>query len=92
MQELDAETFRRAETVVADVPAEVATTGDLRGTALSADDLTPLSAVLDGTAGHASPDAFTVVDSVGSAVLDAAAAARVYRRARADGVGTDVAL
>ena len=93
MQELDAETFRRADAVVADVPAEVAETGGLRATDLSAAaDLVPLSSVLAGDVERESPSAFFVVDSVGSAVLDAAAAAHVYRRAEGDGVGTEVTL
>lgn len=92
MQELDAETFRRADAVVADVPAEVAETGDLRATDLSAADLVPLSSVLAGDVERESPSAFFVVDSVGSAVLDAAAAAHVYRRAEGDSVGTEVTL
>ena len=92
MQELDAETFRRADAVVADVPAEVAETGDLRATDLSAADLVPLSSVLAGDVERESPSAFFIVDSVGSAVLDAAAAAHVYRRAEGDDVGTEVTL
>ena len=91
-RELDAETFRRADAVVADVPAEVAETGDLRATDLSAADLVPLSSVLAGDVERESPSAFFVVDSVGSAVLDAAAAAHVYRRAEGDSVGTEVTL
>jgi alanine dehydrogenase len=76
-RELDAETFRRADAVVADVPAEVAETGDLRATDLSAADLVPLSSVLAGDVERESPSAFFIVDSVGSAVLDPAAVRRI---------------
>ena len=91
-RELDAETFARAARTFADVPEEVAEIGDLRETGLDADDLVPLSDVFEGTAGRESDDEILVVESVGTAVLDAAAAGWVYERAREEGVGTTVAF
>ena len=89
-RELDAETFERAARVFADVPGEVATIGDLRGTGLDATDLVPLSDVLEGTAGRRADDEVLVVESVGSAVFDAAAAAHVHAAAERRDVGTVV--
>ena len=89
MQELEPTVLKRA-TVVADVPEEVAETGDLLATDLGAADLLSLGAVLAGD--RDAPAAPVVVESVGSAVLDAAAGAFVYERARKRGVGTDIAL
>jgi len=87
-RELDAETFRRAARVFADVPSEVATIGDLRGTDLSEADLLPLSAVLEGHAGREGADEILLVESVGSAVFDAAAAAHVLEAAQRQDTGT----
>lgn len=88
MRELDDETVRRAARVFADVPEEVAETGDFP--ALTAAEMTPLSSVFDGQAGRTSAQEVIVVGSVGSAVLDAAAAADVYELARETGVGETV--
>lgn len=90
MRELDDETIARAATVFADVPAEVVETGDFP--TLTVADVTPLSAVFEGDAGREADEDIVVVGSVGSAVLDAAAAEHVYERARERGVGTDVEL
>lgn len=87
-RELDTTTFDRAARVFADVPGEVAEIGDLRATDLTAADLVPLAAVLEGTAGRESDDEIVVVESVGTAVLDAATAAHVYDRANERDVGT----
>lgn len=89
-RELDAATFERAARVFADVPEEVAEIGDLRGTGLGASDLTPFSDVLEGKAGRETDDEVLVVESVGSAVFDAAAAAHVYGAAERRDVGTVV--
>jgi alanine dehydrogenase len=88
--ELDAETIERAARVFADVPAEVAEIGDVRGRLAEAD-LVPLSAVFEGRAGREQDDEILVVESVGSAVLDAATAEHLLDRAEAAGVGTVVA-
>jgi len=92
-QELDPAVLERATDVVADVPGAVAETGDLLATDLDAGDLLSFGAVLgDGTAAEVAGADGVVVESVGSAVLDAAAGAFVYDRAVEAGVGTDVSL
>lgn len=88
MQELDAVVFDRADHVFADVPSEVATVGDLQATALTERELIPLSDVFEGRAGRSSDDEILVVDSVGSAVLDAAASDHVLSQAADAGIGT----
>ncbi|WP_227356885.1 ornithine cyclodeaminase family protein [Haladaptatus salinisoli] len=92
MRELDRATFERADEVYADVPDEAAEIGDLRATDLEADDLVPLSDVLDGRAGRDAESDIVVVESVGTAALDAAAGEHVLERAEATGVGREVAL
>jgi alanine dehydrogenase len=87
--ELDGTAIDRAARVFADVPEEVAGIGDVRGR-LSADELVPLSAVFEGRAGREHDAEILVVDSVGSAVLDAAAAEHLLERAESAGVGTIV--
>lgn len=90
MRELDDRTVERAARVFADVPEEATETGDLPG--LDAGDVTPLSAVFEGTAGRESDEEVLVVASVGTAVLDAATASHVYDRAVESDVGVDVDL
>ena len=90
MRELDAETVSRAARLFADVPGEVAATGDFPGREASA--FTPLSAAFAGDAGRRTDEEIIVVGSVGSAVLDAAAATALFDRARAEEVGTSVGL
>jgi alanine dehydrogenase len=90
MRELDAATFDRAARVFADTPTEVAEIGDLRATDLSAADLVPLASVFEGTAGREPDDEIVVVESVGTAVLDAATAAHVYEQAERRDAGTVV--
>lgn len=92
MQEVDEATFDRAARVFADVPEEVAGIGDAVAAGLDADDLVPLSEVFEGRAGREADDEILVVESVGTAVLDAAAAEYVHGRAVAADVGTDVRL
>lgn len=89
-QELDPAVLERATEVFADVPGEVAETGDLLPTDLGVGDLTAFGGWLDGD--RDPPAGRVVVASVGSAVLDAAAGAFVYERAREAGVGTDLSL
>jgi alanine dehydrogenase len=90
MRELDDVTIRRAESVIADVPEEAIHTGDLRESGLSVEELVPLSAVFEGE--FERPEGVVVVSSVGSAVLDAAAAEFVLERAERKGVGETVSL
>lgn len=89
MCELDATTVERAARVFADVPEEVVDIGDIQGR-LDEDELVPLSAVFEGAAGRESSAEIIVVDSVGSAVLDAATAEHVLERAEEQDVGTVV--
>ena len=92
LQELAPEVFDRAARVFADVPEEAAGIGDVRASTLGESDLIPLSDVLDGAAGRERDDEILVVESVGSAVLDVAAASEVYDAARDAGVGTEQPL
>jgi alanine dehydrogenase len=92
MRELDATTFDRAARVFADVPEEVAEIGDLLSADVDADELLAFSVVLEGTVGRESDDEILVVESVGTAVLDAATAEYVFEEAEARGIGTDVEL
>jgi alanine dehydrogenase len=85
--ELDATTIARAARVFADVPEEVAEIGDVRGR-LAVEELLALSDVFEGRAGRESDDEILVVDSVGSAVLDAAAAEHLLERAETADAGT----
>jgi alanine dehydrogenase len=91
MQELDPAVLDRAGEVFADVPSEVAETGDILAADLDAADLVPFGAMLaDGY--ERDPAEVVVVDSVGSATLDAAAGTTVYRRARERDAGTEISL
>ncbi|WP_266080237.1 ornithine cyclodeaminase family protein [Haladaptatus caseinilyticus] len=91
-RELDGTTFERAERVFADVPEEVAEIGDLLAADLTSDDLVPLSDVFRGRAGRDSRSDIVVVESVGTAVLDAAASEHVLERASEQGIGEEVEL
>ena len=92
MQEVDPLVLERAERVFADVPEEVAGTGDLLASDLRADDLVELGVPLTDGYVRESPEGVLVVVSVGSATLDAAAGETVYREARDAGDGTEVSL
>lgn len=92
MQELDPATFERAARVFADVPAEVADTGDALAADLGAQDLVPFSDLVGGEVGRESDHEILVVESVGTAVLDAAASQYVLAAAEEQGVGTDVPI
>ncbi|QLG50684.1 ornithine cyclodeaminase family protein [Natrinema halophilum] len=90
MQELEPEVLEQADCVFADVPTEVAEIGDLLATDLSEDDLVPLGNLLASGYTRASPSETLVVESVGTASLDAAAAQAVYERA--EEAGTEVPM
>ncbi|MFB6114493.1 MAG: ornithine cyclodeaminase family protein [Halodesulfurarchaeum sp.] len=92
MQEIGSTTFERANVVYADVPTEVATIGDVTGAGQEVTDLVPFSDALAGKSGRSDGTDIIVVESVGSAVMDAVTANYVFERARADDVGTDVTL
>jgi len=91
MTEIDARTVERAATVFADVPEEVAVIGDVDGR-IDAGDLVPFGDLMRGRAGRSDPESILLVESVGSAVLDAAAAEAVHEAAVAADVGTSVDL
>ncbi len=74
------------------MPEEVVETGDVRATDLEADDFVPLGDVFDGAAVRDSDSEIVVVESVGSAVLDAAASEFVFERAAATNVGEEAEL
>jgi len=87
MRELDPTTLDRAVAVYADVPEEALETGDLAD--LGADRVAEFGDAVDGDASH---DGVVVVKSVGSAVLDAAAAEHLYERAIRDDAGTTLSI
>jgi len=91
-QELDPATFERAARVFADVPGEAAGTGDALAAGLEAADMVPFSAVLLGEAGRENDHEILVVESVGTAVLDAAAAGHVFEAAEEGDVGVEFEL
>lgn len=88
MQEIEAEVLERAARVFADVPEEVAEIGDLLATDLSVSDLVPMGELLTEGYTRNSPDDVLVVESVGSAVLDAAVGGAIYERAGDAGTKT----
>ena len=92
MRELDARTIERAGQVFADVPEEAAETGDVRNTGVEASELVALANVFEGRAGRESDEEILVVESVGTAVLDAAVAEDVFECAAESDVGTTLSL
>lgn len=92
MQELEPAVFERATHTFADVPTEVAEIGDALAADITADDLVPLGRLLEPDADWSTSDSLLVVESVGSAVLDAAASTMVYERALERGRGTEMEL
>lgn len=90
MRELDGETVRRAEAVLADIPNEAIQTGDLAESDLDIDNIVPFSSVFEGD--FSRPDGIVVLCSVGSAVLDAATANYLVERAEKEDRGTTVSL
>ncbi|MDB2293828.1 ornithine cyclodeaminase family protein [Halorubrum ezzemoulense] len=92
MQELDPAVLDGSTAVFADVPDEAAETGDLLASDLGVADLIPFGDLVSGRRSPPDGAATPVVVSVGSATLDAAAGAAVYRRAVEAGDGTTVPL
>jgi alanine dehydrogenase len=90
MRELDARTVERAGLIVGDVPTEAVAVGDLADAGVA--EVPPLSAVFEGEIGRSSSEEIIVVESVGSAVLDAATAGWLVDRAESRAVGTVVEL
>ena len=92
MQELDPALVDGAGTVFADVPEEVAETGDILASDRGVADLLPFGDLIGGRCATPDPTATVVVARVGSATLAAAAGAAVYRRAVEAGDGTELSL
>ena len=92
MQELDPAVLDSSTAVFADVPSEAVETGDVIASDLDVGDLIQFGDLISGR--RSPPDAMStpVVLSVGSATLDAAAGAAIYRRAVEAGDGTTVPL
>ena len=98
MQEIDAETVRRARVVVDSYEAALAEAGDLivplhDGTITRAHIAAELGEVLAGTKpGRTSPEQITFFKSVGVAVQDAMAARAILQRGPALGLGQSIEL
>lgn len=92
MQELEPAVLEGADTVYADVPAEAVETGDVRATGLEESQLVEFGTLLGDTDREPPAGTRAVVASVGSATMDAAATAAVYRDAVEAGDGTEVDL
>lgn len=92
MQEIDARTFERAARVFADVPEEVVEIGDISVAGLSEAELVPFAEMLHGDMGRESDDEILIVESVGSATMDAAAAGHIFEQAVEHDIGTEVEL
>lgn len=92
MRELDRRTLERASVLYADVPEEAAETGDIPSA--YADALEPLGSALAGQTRENQSHAtgIIVVKSVGTAALDAAAAAIVLEAAIDENIGQLVSL
>ncbi|WP_248910869.1 ornithine cyclodeaminase family protein [Halocatena marina] len=90
MQELESDLFNQADLVFADVPREVIKIGDLTATSLSKDLLIPLSRAFEGEISRTSDSDIIVVESVGSAVFDAATAAHIYTSALDQDLGSNI--
>ncbi|MEA5388291.1 hypothetical protein VB779_15450 [Haloarculaceae archaeon H-GB11] len=90
MHELDSRTFERADQVFATAMGNVLDVGEVIEAGLTEADMVPFADVLEGRAGRRSDDEILVVESAGSAVLDAAAVEHVYRAAERADVGTVV--
>ena len=88
MQELEPAVLEGASRVYADVPTEVAAIGDVQQSELDEAALVPLGALLAGE--DEPPAGRIVVESVGSAVLDAVAGEHLLDRALEADVGTTV--
>lgn len=91
LQELAPSVVEGARRLYADVPAEAIETGDFIHTTISEPDLESFGALL---AGKTTPpqSGYAVVSSVGTAVLDLAAGAVVYERARDEQRGQTIDL
>jgi ornithine cyclodeaminase/alanine dehydrogenase-like protein (mu-crystallin family) len=98
MRELDGTAVRRSRVIVDHRPAAQAEAGDIvlalaEGAIEEGHVAGSLGEVLLGAVpGRTAPDAITLFKSVGLAMQDAVTAAQVYARARAAGIGREIAL
>jgi len=91
MRELDDETLRGARIVVDQRAAALAEAGELRGR--RDDEIVELGEILAGRVpGRSNDHERTIFKSVGNAIQDLVVAARAYERARALGVGEEIAF
>ncbi len=91
MQEIEASVVEAASLVLADVPEEVATIGDIAKSAFDPDELIPLGSLLAGEI-TAPTHELILVESVGSAVLDAAAAELLLEQAIEEDIGHEISF
>jgi len=91
MRELDEDTLRDARLVVDQRAAALAEAGELQGR--TDGDVVELGEILSGRMPGRTDDAQrTVFKSVGNAIQDLVVAARAYERARAQGIGEELAF
>jgi ornithine cyclodeaminase/alanine dehydrogenase-like protein (mu-crystallin family) len=91
MRELDEETLRGARLVVDQRAAALAEAGELQGR--HEGDVVEIGEILSGRVSGRTNDAQrTVFKSVGNAIQDLVVAARAYERARAQGIGEELAF
>ena len=91
MRELDEETLRGARIVVDQRAPALAEAGELQGR--SEGDVVEIGEILSGRVSGRTDDAQrTVFKSVGNAIQDLVVAARAYERARAQGIGEELAF
>lgn len=91
MRELDEETLRGARVVVDQRAGALAEAGELRGR--RAEDVVELGEILSGRlAGRTADRERTVFKSVGNAIQDLVVATRAFERARALGIGEELAF
>jgi alanine dehydrogenase len=91
MRELDDDTLRSARLVVDQRAAALAEAGELQGRGDG--DVVELGEILSGRApGRTDDEQRTVFKSVGNAIQDLVVAARAYERARAQGIGQELAF
>ena len=91
MRELDEETLRGARLVVDQRAAALAEAGELEGRRDR--DVVEIGEILSGRMPGRTDDAQrTVFKSVGNAIQDLVVAARAYERARAQGIGEELAF
>jgi alanine dehydrogenase len=92
LQELEPAVLEEADQIFGDSPDEVRHIGDWLATDLGEDDIRPFAHVFIGKAERQHSDERIVVESVGSAVFDAAASGHVFEQAKEADVGSEFSL